>query len=339
MSLFKLLRSPDVKSSAIVQLCISLTGFVICLFFSIPAAFVLLTVSVALLVIQLRFVSKRQQRLSELCDEIDKILRGAEHVAFDMFREGELSFLSSEVHKMTVRLREQNSALQQDRQFMKEALEDMSHQLRTPLTTMTLILGMLRDPGLSRPERTGYMHEMRDMLARMQWIVETMLSLSRIEAGAVTFRAEAISVSELISSAAEPLSITMELKSITLLTEAEGEPMLIGDRQYLCEAIVNLLKNCIEHTPQGGSITIKTSENSLFTGITITDSGDGIPPEELPHIFDRFYRGAHFSRSGFGIGLAFAQRIITSQNGSLQARSVLPHGAEFDIRIFKEVDT
>ena len=105
--------------------------------------------------------------------------------------------------------------------------------------------------------------------------------------------------------------------------------------QYLSEAIGNIVKNCIEHTPEGGSISVTAQDNVLYTGITITDSGDGIAPDELPHIFERFYRASEFAKSGYGIGLAFAQRVIAEQNGSLQVRSAIPHGAQFEIRIYK----
>ena len=160
-----LLRSPETKIPFIIQLCTAAAGFVICMFLSIPAAIVLLGTSVCMLLIQGIYLSKHQKKISKLCDKIDEILRGADRAVFDEFQEGELGILSSEIHKMTIRLREQNSALRKDKQFMKEALEDMSHQLRTPLTTVMLILGMMRDPGLTKQQRTEYVQELCGLLS------------------------------------------------------------------------------------------------------------------------------------------------------------------------------
>ena len=234
---------------------------------------------------------------------------------------------------MTIRLREQNAALIRDRQLMKEALEDMSHQLRTPLTTSMLLLGLLRKPELSREERQAHITELFSMLTRMQWMLETLLGLSRLEAGAMHFSPEVLPAADLIREALAPLEISMELKALTLHTRIEGDPVLTADRSLCIEALTNLLKNCMEHTPEGGSITIEAADRTLYTGILITDTGSGIAPEDLPHLFERFYRGG--SSGGYGIGLAFAQKIITAQSGSLQARNVQPHGAQFDIRFYK----
>ena len=329
-----IMRSPEIRTTVIVQLSAAAVGFVGCLLVSVPAAFVLLAVSAVIMFIQFRMLSKRTEKLSKLCDDIDEILRGADKADFSEYREGELSILSDEIRKMTVRLREQNSALYKDSQFMKEALEDMSHQLRTPLTAMLLVLGMLREPELTAQQRAEHIRELHRLLSRMQWMLETMLGLSRLEAGAVEFKTEDISVKELITEALEPLSISIELKNITVHTEIEGTPVFRADRQYCTEALVNILKNCMEHTPEGGTIKISAAENAVYTGITVTDSGSGIPEEELPRIFERFFRGSEFGKNGYGIGLAFARKIIALQNGSLQVRNAPPLGAEFEIRVY-----
>lgn len=334
MNFINIMRSPEIRIPFFCQLGAAVIGFAGCLYFSVPAALVLLLVSAVIMVIQLAALSKRSKKISKLCGEIDDILHGADKADLGEYREGELSILSDEIRKMTVRLREQNSALYKDKQFMKEALEDMSHQLRTPLTAMLLVLGMLRGPGLSAQQRTGHIRELYRLLSRMQWMLETMLNLSRLEAGAVEFKTEEIPVKKLIGDALEPLSISVELKNITIHTEIDGDPVFRGDRQYCTEAVVNILKNCMEHTPEGGMIKISAAENSIYTGITVTDSGNGIPEQELPRIFERFYRGSEFNKSGYGIGLAFARKIIAMQNGSLQVRNAPPMGAEFEIRMY-----
>ena len=334
MNITNIMRSPEMRTTVLCQSIAVAIGFVGCLFFSVPAAFVMLLISAVVMAVQFWLLSKRGKMLSKLCSDIDDILRGADKADFSEYCEGELSILSDEIRKMTVRLREQNSALYKDSLFMKEALEDMSHQLRTPLTAMLLVLGMLRESEISAKQRSGHIRELHRLLSRMQWMLETMLGLSRLEAGTVKFKTEEISVRELVNEALEPLYISIELKNITLLTEIEGSPVFRGDRQYCIEAVVNVLKNCMEHTPEGGSIRISSAENSIYTGITVTDSGSGIPEQELPRVFERFYRGADFGKNGYGIGLAFARKIIALQNGSLQVRNAPPLGAEFEIRMY-----
>ena len=252
----------------------------------------------------------------------------------DEYKESELSVLSSEIHKMTIRLREQNAALLTEKQFAKEALEDISHQLRTPLTSVMMILGLMNDTELSEKERTEYLRDLYELLARMKWLIETMLSLSRIEADAAKFAKEPVVCRELIAQSVETVSVTAELKGVELRTIIDGEPALIGDIHYTSEAIVNLLKNAIEHTPSGGTVTVTAKGSNIAAEITITDTGEGIPEAELPHIFDRFYRSSEYTKNGFGIGLAFAKRVISAQDGSLRAANVKPHGAEFTIRFY-----
>ena len=273
----------------------------------------------------------------ELCDSIDRILRHEDVISFDEYNEGELSVLSAEIHKMTIRLREQNAELKAEKQFAKEALEDISHQLRTPLTSVMMILGLLHSSELTQQEREEYLRDLYELLARMKWLIETMLSLSRIEADAVRFAKEPVSCRELIGQSVETVSVTAELKGVELRTEIDGDPSWIGDLHYTSEAVVNLLKNAIEHTPEGGTVTIAAKGTSLAAEITISDTGEGIPEEELPHIFERFYRSSEYTKNGFGIGLAFARKVISAQGGSLKAANHKPHGAVFVIRFHKTI--
>ena len=271
----------------------------------------------------------------KLCDDIDRILRSDDSISFDEYKEGELSVLSAEIHKMTIRLREQNAAFLTEKQFAKEALEDISHQLRTPLTSVMMILGLMNDPELTEQERMEYLRDLYELLARMKWLIETMLSLSRIEAEAVKFAKGTVSCRELIERSVETVSVTAELKGVELRMMIDGEPEFIGDIHYTSEAMVNLLKNAIEHTPSGGTVTVTAKGSNISTELTITDTGEGIPEMELPHIFERFYRSSEYTKNGFGIGLAFAKRVISAQDGSLRASNVIPHGADFTIHFYQ----
>lgn len=324
------------QTKTLLQVILLITGCGISAYFSLHAAGIMLLAGSGMLLTGLLFDRREKNELLLLCDEIDLILRGQDKVRLDAYNEGELGILTDAVGKMTVRLREQNSALANDKQFMKEALEDMAHQLRTPLTTSMLLLSRLRRSDLSYEERMTHVQELLMMLTRMQWMIDTMLGLSRLEAGALHFQPREFRVRELVRDALEPLGIPLELKNINVTMEITGEPVFYADKQFCMEALTNILKNCMEHTPSGGSITIEASANPLYAGLTVTDTGSGIAPEDLPHIFERFYRGKEFSISGYGIGLSFAQRIIAAQNGSLQVHNAKPHGAQFDWRMYRQ---
>ncbi|MBQ8568482.1 MAG: HAMP domain-containing histidine kinase [Oscillospiraceae bacterium] len=329
------MNDPKIKAQTIIHIIITAVGFAVCMPINIPCAVILLCTSLSTLFISLHYHKKRSMTISELSEKINKILNGIETVSFSDYNEGELSALSSDIYKMTVKLREQNSMLSKDKKLMQEAMEDISHQLRTPLTSMLLILNMLRKPDLEKSRQREYIRELYELSDRCTQLIETLLGISRLEAGAVTFRSTDISCRRLILSAAEPLSVAYELKNVELITDIVGDPHLYGDMSYCTEALTNILKNCLEHTPEGSSVTVRAEENAIYTGITITDSGAGIPENELPHIFERFYRSDELSKSGYGIGLAFAHKIIAAQNGNLQVKNADKGGAMFDMRIYK----
>lgn len=323
------------KKRRLIHILLTAAGTAVCAFFSIPCTVAVLVLSAAFFVFYERIFAQRHDQVMKLCDDIDRILRSNDQIRFDEYQKGELSVLSAEIHKMTIRLREQNAALLEEKQFAKEALEDISHQLRTPLTSVMMILGLMRTPDLTDKSRMEYLRDLYELLARMKWLIETMLSLSRIEADAVRFTKEPVSCRELIARSVETVSVTAELKNVEIRTEIDGEPVFIGDLHYTSEALVNLLKNAIEHTPDGGTVTVSANGSNISSNIRITDTGEGIPEEELPYIFRRFYRSSEYTKNGYGIGLAFAKKVISAQDGSLKASNRKPNGAEFNIHFFK----
>ncbi|MBR2284837.1 MAG: HAMP domain-containing histidine kinase [Ruminococcus sp.] len=325
------------KNSRLLHLILTAAAVTVCAYFSIASAAVMIGFSAVMFVVYERIFSLRRNRLMRLCDDIDRILHSDDIIHFDEYREGELSVLSAEIHKMTIRLREQNAALLAEKQFAKEALEDISHQLRTPLTSVMMILGLMRSPVLTEKNRMEYLRDLYVLLERMKWLIETMLSLSRIEADAVRFARDTVSCRRLIGQTIETVSVTAELKGVEVRTEIDGDPEFIGDFHYISEAIVNLLKNAIEHTPAGGTVTVNARGSNISSDITISDTGEGIPEKELPHIFERFYRSSEYTKNGFGIGLAFAKKVISAQDGSLKAFNRKTGGAVFEIRFFKMV--
>lgn len=323
------------RKRRLIHMLLTAAGAAVCAYFSIPCAVVTVILSGALLAFYERLLTRRRDQVMKLCDDIDRILRNDDRISFDEYKEGELSVLSAEIHKMTIRLREQNAELLSEKLLAKEALEDISHQLRTPLTSVMMILGLMNSSDLAEKERTEYLRDLYELLGRMKWLIETMLSLSRIEADAVVFAKDTVSCRKLIEQSIETVSVTAELKGVEITTEIDGAPELTVDFQYTSEAIVNLLKNAIEHTPEGGTVTVTAKDSNLASHITISDTGEGVPEKELPHIFERFYRSSEYTKNGFGIGLAFAKKVISAQDGKLKASNHRPSGAVFEIRFYK----
>ncbi len=281
------------------------------------------------------FARWRYRRLKKLSEDLELLLYSGKPLPIQDYNEGELSVLGSQIQKMTIRLMENSSALEQDKQYLADSMADISHQLRTPLTAMHLTAAMLSSSDLTHGRRQELTVELKNLLTRTGWLVESLLKLSRLDAGVVQFACEPMAVQELIRRAAEPLTIPMELREQRLVTDS-GNAMLRGDMVWTAEALGNVLKNAVEHTPPGGTITITAKETALFTCITVEDTGPGFDREDLPRLFERFYKGKEDAGSGYGIGLALARRIVAAQNGTIQASNG-PEGAVFTLKFYKQI--
>ena len=235
---------------------------------------------------------------------------------------------------MTLRIREQNYALKKEKEHLADSLADIAHQLRTPLTSVTLILSLLENTS-DEDERKELMRETEELLIRMDWLITSLLKLSRLDAGIVVFQKEQIDVNNLISSALHQLLIPMELHNITLHIDIPKGVRILGDLNWLSEAIQNIFKNCMESVGDNGKIDIICEDNFLFTQLTIHDNGAGFKKEDLPCLFNRFYRGKNSSTAGYGIGLALCKTIIMRQGGTITAQNHPQGGAIFVIRFPK----
>ncbi len=275
----------------------------------------------------------RYKRIAALSADIDRILHGEGNTSLDSYAEGELGILQSEIYKMTVRLREQQLRMLEDKIYLADSLADVSHQLRTPLTSIHLLVTRLAEPEIPSEKRLKLMHDMKMLLSRIDWLITALLKISKLDAGTVQFHSDTIPLAELLRRASEPLLVPLELHGIQLNIHAKG--VFTGDAAWTCEAVGNILKNCMEHTPADGSITLNAQENPLYTEIRISDTGSGIDKEDLPHIFERFYKGKNSDDSSYGIGLALARMIVTNQNGTIKAENAPKGGAVFTIRFYK----
>ena len=277
----------------------------------------------------------RYRRLQKLSQDLDKLLVSGAPLPIRDYDEGELSILANQIQKMTLRLMEAAEAVKADKVYLADSLADISHQLRTPLTAMNLTAAMLRAPNLTNEKRISLTGELRNLLTRTEWLVESLLKLSKLDAGTVALAKETVSVSTLIKQASEPLAIPMDLRNQTLEIHCDTEAFT-GDAVWTAEALGNILKNCMEHTPAGGTITVTAAETALYTAINVEDTGLGFDSKDIPHLFERFYKGSSASENSYGIGLALARTVITAQNGTIQAMNG-SQGAKFVIKFYKQV--
>jgi signal transduction histidine kinase len=286
-----------------------------------------------LLVRYQRTVSARVAGLSAYLRQID-----AGDYALDVRDNGEGSFslLKNDLYKVTVRLREQAELLQKDKTALSNLIADISHQIKTPLTSMGVLADLLaEDP--PEEDRDTFVERLRAQLGRIQWLVAVLLKLARLDAGTAAFKSEPVDVRRLIERALEPLHIPLEIKDQRLEVHGDDGASFIGDFNWSAEALTNVVKNCIEHTPEGGKIEIRYGANALYAEVIVSDDGEGIASRDLPNIFNRFYRGPNAGESNVGIGLALAKAIFNAQAGDISVRSQPGIGTSFDIRVFRGV--
>lgn len=306
--------------------------------FLVSPAAALLTAAAVLFttLLWLSFTGRRYGQLRTLAADLDRLLHGARELNLTSYQEGELAILKNELQKLMTRLFDQTEELKREKEYLSDSLADISHQLRTPLTSLHLIFArIMREE--EEEERKRLVREGVRLLERIDWLVNALLKLSKIDAGTAVFAEEQVDVFEVITCALEPLEIPMELKGQTVRVSVPEGAGFLGDAAWSAEGLGNILKNCMEHMREGGELTVNARENSLFTELVIEDDGMGIAPEDLPHLFERFYKGSGASAESVGIGLALSRSIITRQNGTIQAENRKAGGARFTIRFYKGV--
>lgn len=278
---------------------------------------------------------KRYRSMAAFTAQIDALLHGGENLDFSFYSEGELSLLQNEVRKMTIRLREQAEQLAGDKMHMADFLADVSHQIRTPLTAIQLLSVSLRDEALTPGQRGEKLSEISRQISRIDWLVNALLKMARLDAGIVKLHTDYIAFSELIGKAAAPFEISMELQNQRLALNLSGG--FTGDLLWSAEAVGNMIKNCVEHMGTGGTLRIYGEENAIYSQLILQDDGPGIAPEDLPHLFERFYRGHGSGENNTGIGLSLARRILREQNATVKAENARTGGAVFQIRFYKTI--
>lgn len=329
-----MLRNREFRILILIMSLISLIGIIIASFFSFVYVIIMLITSLALICSVVIFTKWRYREMKYLSGYLRKISAGEFTLDVRDNYEGELSILKSNIYKVTSMLSNQSSLLQEEKEHLTDAISDISHQLKTPLTSMMVMADLLDNPNLPAGKREEFTKNIHAQLKRIEWLVSSLLKLSKIDAGSVIFKKDRISVDQLIKKVTDQFLIQMDVNQQTLVIKDDTLLSFVGDFNWTAEAMINIIKNSVEHTPDGGKITISYSDNALFTEIIIVDNGPGIEKEDIPYLFQRFYKGENASDDSVGIGLAMAQRIITSQNGDIEVTSEQGKGSEFRIKFY-----
>ncbi|MCR4867757.1 MAG: HAMP domain-containing histidine kinase [Lachnospiraceae bacterium] len=319
-------------SVAVFTAVISVCGYALCGI----AAFILLMLTGAVLTcVSVYFTRRRYADIEALNSYLVRVLAGEENQSILDQKEGELSLLKTNIYKTTSTLYYQKELLSKDKAALADAIADISHQLKTPLTSMIVMNDLLKTEE-DNDKRIEFLNTQSNQLDRMSWLIQTLLKLSKIDAGTIAMKPEEIKADELIKEVIKPFEIQMDLKNITY-SQNDSDMTFKCDKNWTIEALQNIVKNCIEHMDNGGSLVINVSDTNIFRQITVKDTGCGICNEDLPHIFERFYKGKNAGKDSVGIGLALSKSIITSQHGDIIVESKEVEGTTFFVRFYKTI--
>lgn len=280
---------------------------------------------------------RREKRLEELILYLMKLQDHLELPEMAKYGEGQLGVLQSEIYKLVARIQKKSMGAAREKDYLAGMLSDISHQIKTPLTSITLMTDLLKNPDLDEAKRIEFIDKIDSQVGRITWLIRNLLTLSQLDANMLKLKREEAGVRELILKACQPFEILAELKEIELSVAADEDIRMVCDEHWTAEAISNIVKNCIEHTEPGGRVSILAGQNNFATNILIKDTGEGIGKEHLPYIFDRFYKAGNPSADSVGIGLAMSRQIIMMQNGTVSVNSEEGVGTEFHIKVYSEV--
>lgn len=326
--------APAANAALFAAICTLVTGMIVTVIFMI-------------------LTNRRYRALANMAANLDRVLAGERDIRLRDMSEGELAILSSEIDKVIARLNLTVDELQAEKLALSDALADISHQLKTPLTSIAISTELIRDRLSARGDSEDLVERLRliqTLQARVEDLVAALLKLARIDAGVIKLVCGDVDARELVRKSFEPLAIAFDIADVRFSADVQDGASYEGDLTWSVEALENILKNCMEHTPAGGCVSVRVTEDVLACRIRIEDTGPGIAESDLPHIFERFYRGSRDANAtpsevnpaGVGIGLALSKSLVTAQGGTLTAENLRDEngnitGAAFNLVFFKTV--
>ncbi len=295
-----------------------------------------LVIAVAITIIIFTIYEKRKDKeLKEITKYIEEINRKNYSLKIDGISEDELSILKNEIYKTTIMLKESAENSKKDKIELKKSLEDISHQIKTPLTSILIILDNLIDnPNMDESTRYEFIRDVKREVVNINFLIQAILKLSSLESNTVSYIKEKNNINTILESAIKNVSTLCDLKNVEIELKDKPDIELVCDSKWQIEALTNILKNCIEHSKSGGKVIISCENNNAYIQLVIKDFGDGISKKDLPHIFERFYKGENSTPDSIGIGLALSKAIIEQDNGKIDVKSD-KDGTQFIIKYFR----
>ena len=287
-------------------------------------------------IIFFKYNHSESKKINEITKYIEEINRGNYKLNIEENTEDELSILKNELYKITIMLKEVAENSQKDKTTLKDSLSDISHQIKTPITSILIMLdNILSDENMPEDIKKDFIKDIKREIVNIKFLVESILKLSKIDSNSIKFIKKEVFIKDIINEAVKNVSMLSELKNIEIIVSGDDSIKTICDLKWQVEAITNILKNCIEHSYENRKIYINYNQNNMYTELKIEDNGTGIDVKDLPHIFERFYKGKNSSSDSVGIGLALSKSIIESNNGYIQVDSELNKGTTFIIKYLK----
>lgn len=281
------------------------------------------------------FKRRQRNRLDRLINYLAAVNGGNYDLALDCNSETTDSRLQNEIYKTTVTLREAAQQSAESREKLKTALSDISHQLKTPLTSIIITTeNLLGNPALPPELRQEFLRDIYRSSNHISFLVQSLLTLSKLDADSIVLKRKPEAISDIFFGVTQNIAVLAELKGVSVTANGNGV-ILDCDKKWLSEALSNIAKNCVEHTGEGGEVRLSAEANPLYTTITVSDNGQGISPEDVPHIFERFYRGKNAAEDSVGIGLALSKAIIEKAGGTVRVDSEPGKGSAFTIKFFQ----
>ena len=304
------------------------------IFLVINMSFLTITI-IILLILYIRYNHKKENDIKDIIKCIEQINKKNYELQIDSISEDELSILKNEIYKTTIMLKESAENSNKDKINLKKSLEDISHQLKTPLTSILVMLdNIIEEPDMDINIRNDFVRDIKRNVVNINFLVQALLKLSKFDANTVHFIKQENDLKAIIKESIKNVSPLCDLRNINIEFNAKDKSKIVCDAKWQIEAITNIIKNAVDHSKNNSTVTINLSNNNVYSMIEIIDKGEGISKKDISHIFERFYKGENSTSDSIGIGLALAKTIIEEDNGSISVESN-KNGTKFTIKYFK----
>ena len=304
------------------------------IFLVVNISFLLVSIGI-LLAVFIRYNNKKENDIKDIIKCIEQINRKNYELQIDSISEDELSILKNEIYKTTIMLKESSENSNKDKLNLKKSLEDISHQLKTPLTSILVMLdNIIEEPDMDSSVRSDFIIDIKRNVVNINFLVQNILKLSKFDANTINFIKNEKSVREIVNESIQKVLPLCDLRNINIEFNCNKDSKIVCDYKWQVEAVTNILKNAIDHSTDADKIVINVDDNSVYSLIEIINYGEVISKKDMKHIFERFYKGENAKSDSIGIGLALAKNIIEEDNGNVSAESD-NNKTIFSIKYFK----